>query len=468
MANEQARVGIVVAGAEELEPLQPARKALERFGCPCEVLRAEPWREPARLLQWAEQAEMRGLRVLIVAAGLVPQLPGLVAAATRLPVLAVPLALGSLRDSELTQLALATAPTAPVAAVEAGAAEIAAFLALRILAVGEDRWVAALERAAHGPAAEAAPRPASSKPAPAAAEPFRIPRKVYKIDVERPRPPEESEEWAREPEADPAHPHDMFEFVDDSGEKFAIRRPRLDQPLQGKVVGKEPAEASAAAQPAQPARSLGRRWIDPEAPQVELIEDAVDCLLEGGLIALPTETVYGLAADATNPRAVERLFAVKGRERSKAITLLIDSPRLLAGIARNVTVEVRRLMEAFWPGPLTIVFQKRAGNFDHVSPGETIGVRLPDHSVPLALMQALARPLACTSANPADQPDATSADQIEAYFGDRLNLVLDSGLLPPAPPSTVLDVTAEPFRILRPGPVTAEQIAAIVGDKIEF
>jgi L-threonylcarbamoyladenylate synthase len=191
-------------------------------------------------------------------------------------------------------------------------------------------------------------------------------------------------------------------------------------------------------------------------------------MLEGGLIALPTETVYGLAADATNPRAVERLFAVKGRERSKSITLLIDSPRLLAGIARNVTVEVRRLMEAFWPGPLTIVFQKRTGNFDHVSPGETIGVRLPDHSVPLALMQALARPLACTSANLADRPDATSSDQVDGYFGDRINLLLDSGQLPPAPPSTVLDVTGEPYRILREGPVTAEQIAAIVGDKIEF
>lgn len=467
MVNEQARVGIVVAGAEELDPMQPARKALERLGCPCEILRAEPWREPVKILQWAEQAEMRGLRVLLVAAGLVPQLPGLIAAATRLPVIAVPLALGSLRDSELIQLALATAPTAPVSAVEAGAAEIAALQALRILAVGEDRWVAALDRHARGAAVEeAAPQRAPRKPEPPAEESFRVPRKVYKLDAERARGQEEPEEWARQAEAAPINPNDMFEFVDDSGEKFEIRKPRLDQPLQGKVVGQEPPEPNE--QPSVSARALGRRWIDPEAPQVEIIEDAVDCLLEGGIVALPTETVYGLAADATNPRAVERLFAIKGRERSKSITLLIDSPRLLAGIARNVTVEVRRLMEAFWPGPLTIVFQKRAGNFDYVSPGETIGVRLPDHSVPLALMQALARPLACTSANPADQADSTSADQIEGYFGDQLNLLLDSGELPAAPASTVLDVTSEPYRILRAGPVTAEQIAAIVGDKIEF
>lgn len=467
MVNEQARVGIVVAGAEELDPMQPARKALERLGCPCEVLRAEPWREPAKILQWAEQAEMRGLRVLLVAAGLAPQLPGLIAAATRLPVIAVPLALGSLRDSELTQLALATAPTAPVSAVEAGAAEIAALQALRILAVGEDRWVTALDRYARGTSAEAGPKQAGPKPAsPPAEEPYRIPHKVYKIDTEESRRAEEPEEWEREPGAAPVNPKDMFEFVDDSGEKFEIRKPRFDQPLEGKVVGQEAQEA--ADKPAPPARTIGRRWIDPEAPQVELIEEAVDCLLEGGLIALPTETVYGLAADATNPKAVERLFGLKGRERSKSITLLIDSPRLLAGIARNVTVEVRRLMEAFWPGPLTIVFQKRAGNFDHVSLGETIGVRLPDHSVPLALMQALARPLACTSANPAAKPDSTSADQIEKYFGGGINMLLDSGELPTAPPSTVLDVTREPYRILRAGPVTAEQIAAIVGDKIEF
>ncbi|MEN6625110.1 MAG: L-threonylcarbamoyladenylate synthase [Candidatus Sumerlaeia bacterium] len=467
MANQQARVGIVVAGTEELEPIQPARQALEKLGCHCEVLQAEPWRDPMGLLRWAEQAEMRGLRVLLVAAGRVPQLPALIAAATRLPVIAIPLAVGSLRDAELTQLALSTAPTAPVAAVEPGGAEIAALQALRILATGEDRWVNALERYARGPAEPekgAAPRPKPTPPPPD--EHFRAKRKTYKIDLPPEKPAEtEAEEWANQPEPS----EDLFEFVDDSGEKFEIRRPQFDKPLEGKVARNEPQpEPEAEPLPAKPPRKLGRRWIDPEAPEVEMIEDAVDCLLEGGVISLPTETVYGLAADATNPRAVERLFALKGRERSKSITLLIDSPRLLAGIARNVTVEVRRLMEAFWPGPLTIIFQKRAGNFDHVSPGETIGVRLPDHSVPLALMQALARPLACTSANLSELPDATNADQIIDYFGEKLNLVLDSGELPPAPPSTVLDVTKEPYRILRQGPVTAEQIAAIVGDKIEF
>jgi L-threonylcarbamoyladenylate synthase len=229
--------------------------------------------------------------------------------------------------------------------------------------------------------------------------------------------------------------------------------------------GEEPV---AKARPAAlPARSLGRLRIDMDSPDVAAIEEVVDCLLEGGIVAFPTETVYGLAVDATNPAAVERLFLLKGRDRGKSVTLMVDSSKLLAAIAQNVSTEIRRLMEAFWPGALTLIFQKRPGNFCHVSPGETIGVRLPDHSVPLAIMQALARPLACTSANLSGQPEARSADVIEALFGDRLNALLDGGALPQRPPSTVVDVSREPFRILRQGAITREQIGAVVGAMLD-
>ncbi|MCL5269462.1 MAG: L-threonylcarbamoyladenylate synthase, partial [bacterium] len=223
-----------------------------------------------------------------------------------------------------------------------------------------------------------------------------------------------------------------------------------------------------AAPPAAPgARVLGRRAIDPDAPDVGLIEDAVDCLLEGGIVALPTETVYGLAVDATNPVAVERLYALKERARAKAITIMVDSPRLLASIACNLTVESRRLMEAFWPGPLTIIFQKRPGTFTHVSANDTIGVRLPDHSIPLAIMQALARPLACTSANLSGRPEARTADEIAVDFGGAVNLILDAGALESSPPWAVGDVTGESYRVRRVGAIGYSQLAAIVGDKLE-
>ncbi len=447
-------IAIVTASDDELEALAPGLEWLARMECPTEEWRADPWGDPRALLDWAEGAEARGVRVMLVAAGLVPHLPGMVAAACRVPVVAVPLALGPFDEHAVAQLALATSPAAPVAAVEPGAAEAAAVLALRI-AAADPRWRPLLDRRPDGesePAAKIAPRP---------------PRELHHAEAPQTPPVREYAPAPADEEEDP------FAFAGLEGEEepakedLQVRPARLDQPLSGPVVGAAArgAEGEEAPEP-PPARKLGRRRIDPEMPDVDLIEEAVDCLLEGGIVAFPTETVYGIAADATNPRAVERLFALKGRAPGKAITLLVDNPRLLAGIARNLTVDVRRLMEAFWPGPLTIVFEKRAGNFGHVSPGETIGVRLPDHSVPLALMQALARPLACTSANLADQPEALDAGQIEDYFGDRLNLVLDAGRLEPAPPSTVIDITVDPYRILRQGPVSVSQIAAIVGDKV--
>ena len=243
---------------------------------------------------------------------------------------------------------------------------------------------------------------------------------------------------------------------------YHVNKP-LDEPRRDEAT----AETGAPAASKTGARVIGRRAINPEEIDVFLIEEAVDCLLEGGLIALPTETVYGLAADATNPAAIERLFQIKERAPGKAITLMVDSPKMLAGIARNLTVEARCLMEAFWPGPLTIVFQKRSGNFDHISTRETIGVRMPDHAVPLAIVQELARPLACTSANLSGRPEASSADELERTLGDQLNLILDAGELPERAPSTVIDLTAEPYQILRQGDIGIDQIATIIGDKLQ-
>ncbi len=474
MSSTNALVGIVMVSRDEMEPMRPALKLLDRLGCPYEVLLGSIWTDPDRLIRWAAGAAAAGLRVLLAAAGTAPQLPGLLAAATRLPVIAVPLALCSFKESEALQLALATSPAAPVAAVEPGAAEAAALLAVRQLATADPRWIGPLETYRRGATEQterdhqalqdelsrfdAAAQPPAATPQDnngdreqgergsrtTQTEATGIPPTSRRGDLEAAAPPE--------PEQAPVEIHPV----------------NLDRPLTGRVVGAAKRKLPDESPLPPPARRLGRHRIDPDDPEYGTIEEAVDCLLEGGVVALPTDTVYGLAVDATNIRAVERLYHVKGRDRDKPLVLMVDSSKLLGAIARNLTVDVRSLMEAFWPGPLTIVFQKRPGNFMHVSPTASIGVRLPDHSTPLALVQTLARPIACTSANLSGQPEILSADEVEQVFAERINMILDGGVLATAPASTVIDVTADPYRILRAGSVSQEQLAALLGDKLEL
>jgi tRNA threonylcarbamoyl adenosine modification protein (Sua5/YciO/YrdC/YwlC family) len=341
--------------------------------------------------------------------------------------------------------------------VAPGAAREAALLALRVLALASSVLRKEIEIYRQTLVNELDGRQAKlveAAESEAAAPPPRLKTARPQAPAPRPEPPRAPDDTAASHYTEPEEEDRPAAEADQ--EEGQVSPANLDRPLGGKPAPPRPP----AVPPASPARVLGRLRVEPDAPAVEVIEEAIDCLLEGGVIAFPTETVYGLAADATNPAAVERLYELKGRPRGKSVTLMVDSPKLLGHIACNLTVEARRLMEAFWPGPLTIVFQKRGDNFSHVSPEETIGVRLPDHSVPLAIVQALARPLVCTSANLAGQPECFTADEVERAFGGRINLILDGGELADNPPSTVIDVTREPYRILRQGAVTREQIAA--------
>lgn len=215
------------------------------------------------------------------------------------------------------------------------------------------------------------------------------------------------------------------------------------------------------------ARHIGRVELESDLLPVDLAGQAVDCLLDGGIVAMPTDTVYGLAVEATNEEAVRRLYEIKARETARPITVFIDSQQLLSSLVLNLTPEVKRMLEAFWPGPLTVVFTRRGRNFRYLSPESTLGVRLPKHSVPLTIMQELRRPIACTSANLSGQTESTSGEEIEFDFGDSVDLILDVGPLPVSPPSTVIDVTQVPYRILRKGAISASQLAAVVGELLE-
>jgi L-threonylcarbamoyladenylate synthase len=182
-------------------------------------------------------------------------------------------------------------------------------------------------------------------------------------------------------------------------------------------------------------------------------------LERGGLVAFPTDTVYGLGAAVLNREAVARLYSVKGRAAEKAIPVLAASAEALHTVVQPMPATAAKLAERFWPGPLTLVVARRPELPPDISPYDTVAVRVPGHAVALALLDA-AGPLAVTSANRAGGPDSRSAIDVLATLGGAFDLLLDGGKSPGGSPSTVVDCTGEEPRILREGPITAEDIAA--------
>jgi L-threonylcarbamoyladenylate synthase len=174
---------------------------------------------------------------------------------------------------------------------------------------------------------------------------------------------------------------------------------------------------------------------------------AARVLAEGGLVAFPTETVYGLGADATNPAAVARIYQAKGRPAFNPLIAHVGDVAAARKIAR-FDASATALAEAFWPGPLTLVLPARAQ-----PDGTTIAVRAPDHEVALTLLRSLGEPIASSSANPAGRPPPLDADQVIAGMGDRIDLVLDGGPCRIGQPSTILDLSGQLPRILRQGAI---------------
>jgi L-threonylcarbamoyladenylate synthase len=198
------------------------------------------------------------------------------------------------------------------------------------------------------------------------------------------------------------------------------------------------------------------------------IEEAGRLLREGALVAFPTETVYGLGADATNGRAVAGIFEAKGRPSFNP--LIVHVPDLASAERIAVTTPMaRKLAEAFWPGPLTLVMKRRpeANISDLVSAGlDTLAVRVPAHPIAQALLAAAARPLSAPSANRSGRVSPTTAQHVEDDLGSRVSLILDGGATAHGLESTVLDVTGDSVILLRPGAVPREAIEAVLGQAL--
>ncbi|MCX6036169.1 MAG: L-threonylcarbamoyladenylate synthase [Chloroflexi bacterium] len=192
---------------------------------------------------------------------------------------------------------------------------------------------------------------------------------------------------------------------------------------------------------------------------------ALEVLQLGGIVAFPTDTVYGVGALAFDGAAVERIYAAKDRPVEKAIPVLIGDADDLAQVSAEVPEIALKLAACFWPGPLTLVVPKHPELPEVVSATGTVGVRIPDHPVARALLR-LAGPMAVTSANLSGQPSPSTAREVFAQLGGRIALILDGGTTPGGVPSTVVDCVGAELKVLRAGPIPKREILAVSGRKL--
>jgi len=207
---------------------------------------------------------------------------------------------------------------------------------------------------------------------------------------------------------------------------------------------------------------------DPNEPHVipaaspRAIEWAVETLVEGGVIALPTDTVYGLAASIFSAPALARIYEIKARPREKSLPVLVSSIDALERLTEPLDERVASILDRFWPGPLTVVLPARPG-FDEflVSESGGIGVRMPNHPLALEVIERAGGAIACTSANRSGEPPALTAREVAESIGSEVDLTLDGGIAPGGVSSTVIAISNDGIAVLREGAVPGAVIAAL-------
>jgi L-threonylcarbamoyladenylate synthase len=203
--------------------------------------------------------------------------------------------------------------------------------------------------------------------------------------------------------------------------------------------------------------------LNPIQPDAQAIERAAAIIRQGGLVAFPTETVYGLGADAMSERAIAAIFAAKGRPADNPLIVHVSSRPMLDRVAL-INDNADALIKQYWPGPLTLVLKRRAEVPASVSAGlPTVAVRMPNHAIALSLIRTSDTPIAAPSANRSGRPSPTSAAHVVADLDGRVDMILDGGATNIGIESTVLDVTTDVAVVLRPGWITEAQIAAVTG-----
>ena len=207
--------------------------------------------------------------------------------------------------------------------------------------------------------------------------------------------------------------------------------------------------------------------INPKEPEQEIIAEAVGVIRRGGVIVFPTRCLYGLGADALNPNAVERIFEIKQRPQNNPILVLIHSKKQLEMLVEKIPPDAVAIMEGFWPGQVTLVFDAR-DTLPGLLTAQTgkIGVRLPGHPVAAAILRQIKSPVTGTSANVSGCPGCNRLPDMPPQITGQVDLVLDAGTLQGGVGSTVVDVTVVPPRILREGQISGAQIMGALAGQV--
>ncbi len=204
--------------------------------------------------------------------------------------------------------------------------------------------------------------------------------------------------------------------------------------------------------------------LDPEHPEYEAIELAASIIRGGGLVAFPTETVYGLGADAMNENAVRKIFEAKGRPADNPCIVHIDGSEKLAAVVERISSKAVQLAASFWPGPLTLVLRRKPEVPSAVSAGlSTVAVRMPSNKIAIDLIKSSGTPVAAPSANVSGRPSPTTALHVLNDLDGRIDLILDGGTTNIGIESTVVDLTNDPPLILRPGWITRDMLSGVIG-----
>ncbi len=203
--------------------------------------------------------------------------------------------------------------------------------------------------------------------------------------------------------------------------------------------------------------------VHPASSSPEAFEQACEVIRSGGVIAYPTETVYGLGADPFNSEAVDRIYAIKGRDASKALILLVPDEQTLHDLTEHIPDSARPLIDRFWPGPLTLIFKASPRLPANVlGGGNTIALRISSHPLVRVLLTHLKAPLTSSSANRSHEPPAQSAQEVLTQLGSSVDLILDAGPSENTLPSTVVDISTGDPILVRPGRIPFSQIIHLV------
>ncbi len=523
----RALVGVILGSRADFNIMRRGLESLRIMGVPYVFELASAHRTPERVTRFAQTAGENGIEVIVCAAGGSAQIAGMIAAYTNLPVIAVPIDSTPLRGQDAIYSMVQMPPGVPVATVGINNGENAALLATQILALKHERFRAVLahrrmslaqrlegsakelfseypdlcdvektcpeHRTSIGeedtdPGGDPGPEDITPEPPedrekirPGAVSVHRQgsgPNSNAEHLVRTPPPQEPSSsngESQRTDTADmlPKPSEEELESAPGFGlgpTPLAIEQIPDTDPLG---TSREEVSREADTQPDEEAAPLPLVEtkvfeIDHDSPDEDVLTHAMMVLLEGGVVAFPTDTVYGLAADALNPDAVKKLYEVKGQSsQRKSLSILIQNRETLSTLVRDVPEEVEDILARFWPGGLTVLFYRLNNILNTVSDSPSIAVRIPNDEVPLELMKMVDRPLAVINAATPDNPSPTTAEEVLERFKGRIDCILDAGECRGTDTSTVLSVLSEPYEILREGTVPADQLHEMLGERLK-